>query len=305
MTEDTPARPVGAYETFAVNLSGAANATIDDAVGEGTILNDDGALPTLSINDIQVVEGNAGTTNAVFTVTQSAASAQTVSAGYTTADGTAQAAAGTDVYANSGTVTIPASGTSGSAGPYPSTITVPARTTAVTKVTATLSLTHTYPADVDILLVGPTGESVVLMSDAGGGTDVAGVSLTFDDTGPSLGSPLGSGTFQPTNSGSGDTFPSPAPQTTPGTTLAAFNGLNPTGIWSLYVQDDAGQDSGSLATGWSLGLEPSVVTGDYVAAAGTVSFSPGTTTQSIAVAVVGDTDPPPRVEPVLMRELGS
>ena len=47
--------------------------------------------PTLSINDVLVAEGNGGTTNATFTVTQSETSAQTVTVNYATADGTAQA----------------------------------------------------------------------------------------------------------------------------------------------------------------------------------------------------------------------
>ena len=46
-------------ETFVVNLSGAGNATIADAQGQGTITNDDGT-PSLTINDVSVTEGNAG-----------------------------------------------------------------------------------------------------------------------------------------------------------------------------------------------------------------------------------------------------
>jgi hypothetical protein len=38
-----------------------------DGQGVGTITNDDNA-PTLAINDVTVTEGDAGTTNAVFTV---------------------------------------------------------------------------------------------------------------------------------------------------------------------------------------------------------------------------------------------
>jgi hypothetical protein len=75
-------------ETFLVNLSGAVNATIADNQGIGTITNDDGA-PSLSINDVTVTEGNAGTVNAVFTVNLSAASAQTITVNFVTADNTA------------------------------------------------------------------------------------------------------------------------------------------------------------------------------------------------------------------------
>ena len=45
------------------------------APGVGTITDDD-PLPTLSVNDVTVMEGNAGTTTATFTVTLSAASGQ-------------------------------------------------------------------------------------------------------------------------------------------------------------------------------------------------------------------------------------
>ena len=49
-----------ANETLTVNLNGPVNATIADGQGIGTIVNDD-AVPTLSINDVAVAEGNAGT----------------------------------------------------------------------------------------------------------------------------------------------------------------------------------------------------------------------------------------------------
>ena len=60
---------------------------IADSQGTGTIVNDD--APCLSIGDVAVTEGNSGTTNAVFTVTLSPASTQTVTVNYATANGTA------------------------------------------------------------------------------------------------------------------------------------------------------------------------------------------------------------------------
>ncbi len=62
-------------DTFFVNVTNVINAVVVDGQGVGTIVNDD-PLPSLSINDVTVVEGNAGTVNAVFTVTLSAASGQ-------------------------------------------------------------------------------------------------------------------------------------------------------------------------------------------------------------------------------------
>jgi hypothetical protein len=92
-------------ETFVVNLSGATNATVADAQGVATIVNDD-ALPTLSINDVSITEGNSGTTNATFTVSLSSASGQTITVNYATGNGTATA--GSDYTTTSGTLTFTA-----------------------------------------------------------------------------------------------------------------------------------------------------------------------------------------------------
>ncbi|MCI0353425.1 MAG: hypothetical protein L0099_00065, partial [Acidobacteria bacterium] len=89
-------------ETFFVDLSMPSNATLGDSQGVGTILNDDGT--TISIDDVTVAEGNAGTTVATFTVSLSAASASTVTVDFITNGVTA--ASGTDFVAGSGTVTF-------------------------------------------------------------------------------------------------------------------------------------------------------------------------------------------------------
>lgn len=74
-------------ETFFVNLSSATSAVITDNRGVGTIIDDD-PLPSLSINNVSIFEGNAGYTLATFTVTLSAASGRAVSVGYATANST-------------------------------------------------------------------------------------------------------------------------------------------------------------------------------------------------------------------------
>ena len=99
---------VESNETFLVNLSAPSGATIADAQGTGTIVNDD-SVPTLSINDISVSEGNSGTKPATFTVTLSAAAASSVSVTYATANGTATA--GSDYATLGGSVTFPAGST--------------------------------------------------------------------------------------------------------------------------------------------------------------------------------------------------
>src|SRR5439155_1580536 len=70
------------------------------------------SLPGLSVNDVSVTEGNAGTTYAYFTVSLSAASTSAVTASYYTYAGTATQ--GTDYAYVSGTVTIPAGQTAAS-----------------------------------------------------------------------------------------------------------------------------------------------------------------------------------------------
>ena len=112
---------------------------------------------------------------------------------------------------------------------------------------------HTFPDDVDILLVGPTGAATLLISDVGGGTDVFGINVALDDEAAQLipdGGPMTAGTFRPTNvDTTTDAFPAPAPAP-PVVSLTAFDGTNPNGTWSLYVIDDTGGDVGRLDTGF-------------------------------------------------------
>jgi hypothetical protein len=68
-------------------------------------------IPPLFISSLSTVEGNNGTRVITFTVTLAAASNQTITVNYATADGTA--AAGSDYQATSGTLTIPAGQTTG------------------------------------------------------------------------------------------------------------------------------------------------------------------------------------------------
>ena len=77
-------------ETFTVVLSApsVAGATILDGTGTGTITDNDN-LQTLSVSNTSVVEGNAGTTDAEFTVTLSGTVNHDVTFTYATADATA------------------------------------------------------------------------------------------------------------------------------------------------------------------------------------------------------------------------
>jgi CSLREA domain-containing protein len=103
---DTTEEP---QEDFTVHLSSPSEATISDADGTGTIKNDDNA-PVFSINDVTHFEGNAGTTDYVFTVTKTGATAFDASVDFATADGTATTA-DNDYQSNSGTLDFAAAET--------------------------------------------------------------------------------------------------------------------------------------------------------------------------------------------------
>jgi subtilisin-like proprotein convertase family protein len=159
---------------------------------------------------------------------------------------------------NTGAITIPPGGT---ATPYPSTITVAGLgTTASLCSVQLLGLGHTFPLDIDMLLVGPgTPQNAIIMSDAGGSNAVSGINLTLKDSAAqAIPSPLVSGTFQPLNVVPGDTFAAPAPAPTGGSALSAFDGTNPNGDWKLFVVDDTDEDQGSITGGWCVDI---VVTG--------------------------------------------
>jgi subtilisin-like proprotein convertase family protein len=175
-------------------------------------------------------------------------------------------------FANPSTITIPdtplGSGTS-IAAPYPSTIEVSGLSNDILDVNLTLKgLSHELSDDVDVLVVGPQGQSVLVMSDVGGVSTSSGVTLTFDDAAinplPDT-RPLATGTYMPTQGtntsmGAGSNpvpldFPPPAPPSIPepyATQLSVFDGTNPNGTWKLYVIDDTGADGGQIANGWSL-----------------------------------------------------
>lgn len=78
-------------ETFVLQLSAPEGAALADAVGVGTIVDDDTPPPAsvASIGDAIVAEGNAGTSSASFTVSLSPPAAGHVEVSWQTADGSA------------------------------------------------------------------------------------------------------------------------------------------------------------------------------------------------------------------------
>ncbi|HEY0075955.1 MAG TPA: Calx-beta domain-containing protein [Abditibacteriaceae bacterium] len=91
-----------ASETFSIHLSNPVNARIADEKATATIVNDDG----LSVKPAQLKEGNSGMAAAIFYVSLTSPVAQDVEVDYSTGDYTAHK--GSDYFAKSGTLLIPA-----------------------------------------------------------------------------------------------------------------------------------------------------------------------------------------------------
>jgi len=200
--------------------------------------------------------------------------------------------------------------------PYPSQITVSGGPVQIGGLRVTLfDVTHQFPDNIDVLLVGPQGQKFILMGDAGGPAPLTTpVTLTFVDTAgvvlPNNG-PLVTGNFEPTNWETPVTsFPAPAPpapynepgSTIGGTGLQTLNGnfflSNSNGVWSLYVRDDAGQlldpevVIGSIC-GWGIQfLQP---TAAGVSLSGRVTTAAGAGIRNARVVITGNSLPEPRV----------
>jgi hypothetical protein len=160
-----------------------------------------------------------------------------------------------------------------------STIPVSGLAGTVTKTTATISGISgtTAPSDFDVLLIGPGGQNVMLVSDACPPLPVG--QMTFDDSAsaelPAPGPPpfCSAGTYKPTNYDGGDANEMPgAPAGPYGSVLATFNGTSPNGDWRLLVRDDGGGGmTGTIPSGWSLDITtpptpPAAQTGQRAAA---------------------------------------
>jgi subtilisin-like proprotein convertase family protein len=131
-----------------------------------------------------------------------------------------------------------------------STIAVAGAGTYVWDVNVTVNITHTFAADLDFTLTSPSGTVVTLSTDNGGGNDNVFNGTTFDDQ-ANPGSPIPY-VGQP-NQTVDNTYANltVAASLTPEEPLAAFNGSDPNGTWTLKVVDDLGGDSGTINS-WSM-----------------------------------------------------
>jgi hypothetical protein len=162
------------------------------------------------------------------------------------------------------TMFVPASGSSGPATRYPATINVFGQPTNLNNVVVTVwGLTHTRSADLNFLLLSPSGKRIILMSNVGGTNGVSNANIIFRQN---AALPSQSGPIVPLNAQSHDVQyqPSNYGQKTPqvpfglpagsySSNLDDLNGDNPNGAWKLYIYDDVSPGGiGQLYGSWSL-----------------------------------------------------
>jgi uncharacterized repeat protein (TIGR01451 family) len=248
----------GETVTVSLGLTNAGSASTFNLVG--ALQASGGVTPVVGSQNYGVVTSGGPAVSRDFTFQASGPNGGIVVANLQLTDGakdlgTVQFAfnlPGTAAFSNTAAITIPERGP---ALPYPSVINVSGLTGAVSKVAVSLNgLTHSFPRDVNALLVSPSGKSTLLMSHVGGGYAVTNLSLSFDDLAAELPTnrQITNGTYRPTRFGAPVSFRSPAPAAPYGTTLAELAGSEANGAWLLYLLDDSGGDAGLVASGWSL-----------------------------------------------------
>jgi subtilisin-like proprotein convertase family protein len=172
--------------------------------------------------------------------------------------GTASAA--TLTFTNSSQITL---NDDAVATPYPATIPASGFAGNLQKATVTLhSFTHTFPDDLVVDLVGPGGQNTLLMGRVGGdsGDPQPFINLTFDQSASATLNSTDeatSGTYQPSVDPTESPFTLSPPAPSGSLTVADLNVFNThpaNGTWSLFIEDQASQDSGVIAGGWSLNL---------------------------------------------------
>jgi uncharacterized protein YhjY with autotransporter beta-barrel domain/subtilisin-like proprotein convertase family protein len=146
----------------------------------------------------------------------------------------------------------------------------------ITDLDVRIAVSHTFDGDLRFTLASPTATSVILFNRRGGGGDNLQDTL-FDDSAAiaiSAGVAPFSGSFQPE------------------ALLAAFNGQNPNGIWTLTVEDLAGGDVGTLyaageAAPWGAAIGTQLIFLTPALAAGAANPTAAPVIESILVIDVG------------------
>ena len=176
----------------------------------------------------------------------------------------------TAAFTNAAAISIPDN--PGVPALYPSNIAVSGMVGPISTVSVTLNgLSAPRPSNLDFLLVGPGGQNLLILSDAGANLAAVGpINLTLDDAAggvvPSNPTNPTTGSYRPTDYDLADAaFPAPAPAIAnrpapsgTATFTSVFGGLSGASVngnWSLYAIDDAGGGgASSVAGGWTLNI---------------------------------------------------
>ncbi len=150
----------------------------------------------------------------------------------------------------------------GPATRYPMTINVFGQPTNLNSVAVTLwALSHSRSADLNLLLLSPSGKRIVLMSNIGGTNGVNGVIITFTQawSQPSQSDAIQSGehsNYGPSNYGQKTPqIPFGLPAGNFSSNLNDLVGDDPNGVWRLYIYDDIQPGGiGQLSGSWTLDL---------------------------------------------------
>lgn len=121
------------------------------------------------------------------------------------------------------------------------------------------SVTHTRPADLDVIVETPSGAFIYSMSDVCGSDDITDRTWNFADDFPSVMSAnstnCADGDFKPSENPADTDAWTTAVDATPVASFAGLNGTNQTGEWQLHVADDTSGDTGAINSGWEIRLD--------------------------------------------------
>jgi ELWxxDGT repeat protein len=244
----------GTSETFFLDLTNPTNATIQTARGTGTITDDD--LARFSVGDVSVVEGNSGTVAATLTVTLGCAYKTDTSVKYYTSNGTALATGATPDFV----------GISNGSAAGAVLLSFPA---------------GTISQDVTVQVIGDTIKEV--------NNEYFNLNLTAASGGPAIFDGLAKVTILDDDLLATDRRLSIAPKAV--SVTEPSSGETPTAFTVSLIPA-----ASTTPTPSGLPVTVSIVAGgtatapaDYTGVPASLTFAPGTTTQTITAAVQSDT----------------
>ncbi len=249
-------------ESLFVNLREPVGATLDDAQGEGTIISDDVATPTLSVADASITEGNTGTKNLAFLVTLSPAATKKVTVRLATANGSASS--GSDYNSTSLSLSFAAGETSKSAN-------VVIRGDAATEADETFFVN----------LSAPTGSAVI-----GRGQAVGSI---VNDDGPITDTVPDGFSFTPTR----DAAPGSV-QTSNAITVSGINAASPVAVAGGTYSVDNGPftaGNGSVVAGQSLRVRQTASASAGTSTTATLSIGGVSGAYLVTTVAASDTTP--------------